>query len=213
VTLGELVVGIGSIVGGVRVLHAAHARDRQRPPRQPPPPNGRLRSNLYNVNTLDARVRRITDMVRASIRKPEVRELAAAIVAQKCGGDWCIREKDWPGESRALFDYVRHNVRYTGDIRGIDTFQSAIRTLLWAAGDCDDMAILLAALLLSIGHLPELVVIRTTNSRDWNHIYVRDLLPPRHPTRRMSLDASMDKPAGWEVPERLVADRRVYPLH
>jgi hypothetical protein len=39
-------------------------------------------------------------------------------------------------ELQAIFDFIVRNVRYTGDITGKDTFQSALRTLQMGGGDC-----------------------------------------------------------------------------
>lgn len=87
-------------------------------------------------------MRRLT---RSGKKTPLIRELALRIVNP-------IPPKDWRGEITAIRDYVRSNIRYTRDIRGVETLQSPVQTLRLRAGDCDDMAILTASLLESIHH-------------------------------------------------------------
>ena len=60
--------------------------------------------------------------------------------------------KDRWGEVCALFHWVRNNVRYTRDIFRVELLHTARRMLELRAGDCDDMTILLGAMLLSTGH-------------------------------------------------------------
>jgi hypothetical protein len=79
--------------------------------------------------------------------------------------DFCVRQtaidilfengvppKDYLGEIRTLFAWVQNNVRYTRDIHRVELLHSARRMLELRAGDCDDMTILLAAMLKAIGH-------------------------------------------------------------
>src|SRR5215813_1158000 len=69
-----------------------------------------------------------------------------------------VRPKDYPGEIRALFEWVKNNVRYPRDIYRVELLHSARRMLELRAGDCDDMTILLGALLMSTGHPVRLVL-------------------------------------------------------
>jgi transglutaminase-like putative cysteine protease len=54
-----------------------------------------------------------------------------------------VRPKDYLGEIRALFEWVKNNVRYTRDIHRVELLHTARRMLELRAGDCDDMTILL----------------------------------------------------------------------
>ncbi len=67
--------------------------------------------------------------------------------------------KDYLGEIQALFEWVQKNVRYTKDPYRVEVLHSARRMLELRAGDCDDMTILLAAMLEAIGHPTRLVII------------------------------------------------------
>lgn len=76
---------------------------------------------------------------------PEIRELALQLTQR-------LSQKDFNGEAFALFDYVQNHIRYVKDIANVETVQTPLKTLEYNAGDCDDKATLLAALLESIGH-------------------------------------------------------------
>src|SRR5262245_21549203 len=69
-----------------------------------------------------------------------------------------VQAKDRWGEVCSLFDWVRRNVRYTRDIFRVELLHGARRMLELRAGDCDDMTILLGALLISTGHPVRLVL-------------------------------------------------------
>jgi transglutaminase-like putative cysteine protease len=60
-------------------------------------------------------------------------------------------EKDDLAEAAALQDWVRTNIRYTGDVLDVETLHTPVYTLQELAGDCDDQATLLATMLMAIG--------------------------------------------------------------
>lgn len=74
-----------------------------------------------------------------------VRELTLKLVSS-------IPEKRYKAEAQALLSFVQNKIRYVKDINGVETVQSPEQTLRLMAGDCDDKATLLAAMLESIGH-------------------------------------------------------------
>jgi len=75
---------------------------------------------------------------------------------------------------------------------------------------CDDYTITMGALLQSIGYPIKLRVIQTTDADDWNHIYLAVGIPPGHPQAWMPLDASVDRPAGWEPPRSMIKRLKDY---
>lgn len=167
--------------------------------------------SIKRVTDIDDRVRYIKDMIIRYGNDPKVRRLATSILSERCGLDWCVREKDWEGEVRQIFNTVRRNVRYVRDIYRRDTFTSPLRTFLeYKAGDCDDYTILLGSLLFSIGYPVKLKVVQTKPNKTWNHIYLLVGLPPVRPTKWVSLDASQPYPMGWEVPKNIVIKQKVY---
>jgi transglutaminase-like putative cysteine protease len=60
-------------------------------------------------------------------------------------------EKDYETEAEAIYNYVRRNVRYTRDPQAVELVQSPRVTLREGHGDCDDIAILIAALAEAVG--------------------------------------------------------------
>lgn len=76
---------------------------------------------------------------------PKIRELSLSLTRN-------LPQKDYPGEVRALFDYVKNRIRYVRDINGVETLQTPVKTLEYGQGDCDDKSMLLAAMLESLGH-------------------------------------------------------------
>src|SRR5215213_9607011 len=102
------------------------------------------------------------------------------------------------GEVCALFDFVKRNVRYTRDIFRVELLHSARRMLELKAGDCDDMTILLGAMLLSTGHPVRIVLtgFRPDKPHAYSHIYPEVNVRGRW----LAIDATVDKPIGWAPP-------------
>lgn len=109
-----------------------------------------------------------------------------------------VAPKDRLGEISALFDWVRGNVRYTRDIFRVELLHSARRMLELRAGDCDDMTILLGAMLQSIGYPVRLALVgfRPLRPHLYSHIYPEVLVRGRW----LALDATMPRPPGWSPP-------------
>ena len=92
-----------------------------------------------------ATLKLMSDLIKRYKKDPVIRELALRLVSK-------LPNKKWLREISAIQRFVKNNIRYTRDIHGVETIQSPIQTLRLRAGDCDDHAILVAALLESIGH-------------------------------------------------------------
>lgn len=84
-------------------------------------------------------------LVNHSKKSPHIREFARSYVQD-------LSQKDIYGEVKRLFLFVRDNIRYIKDIRGIETLHTPEKILEQRAGDCDDKSVLIAALLESIGY-------------------------------------------------------------
>lgn len=104
----------------------------------------------------------------------EVRNKAVEIVTLSG-----LLQKDFESEARALLAFVRDQVRYVGDIDGVETLHDPVTILKMRAGDCDDKAILLASLLLAIGgdgiHRPRFVAVSLQPDR-FSHVWVQDFV-------------------------------------
>jgi hypothetical protein len=106
-----------------------------------------------------------------------------------------VPAKDYLGEIDALFQWVQGHVRYTKDPFRIEVLHSARRMLELKAGDCDDMTILLGALVKSVGHPVRIVLTGPDPRRPdlFSHIY----LEARHHDQWIPLDATMPYGIGW----------------
>lgn len=135
----------------------------------------------------------IGDLIHAGARDFCVRQSAIGIY-RRAG----VPPKDRRGEIRAVFDWVRRNVRYTRDIYRVETLHTARRMLALRAGDCDDMTILIGAMLMSTGHPVRLAIVgfRPDRPHGYTHIY-----PEAHNGRRwIALDATIRRPMGSVPP-------------
>jgi hypothetical protein len=109
-----------------------------------------------------------------------------------------VPPKDRWGEVCALFDWVRRNIRYTRDIYRVELLHTARRMLELQAGDCDDMTIVLGAMLVSTGHPVRLALVgfRSHKPHSYSHIYpevyVRGCWIPA--------DTTVSRPLGWAPP-------------
>lgn len=91
-------------------------------------------------------------LVKEGRKNPVIRELALSLIERH-------DQKDWQNEIRSLHAFVRDRIRYTRDIRGVETLQTPWATLDIRQGDCDDKSILLASLLESVGHPTRIVAV------------------------------------------------------
>ena len=145
-------------------------------------------------------------------RAGDIRVRSAALSIIKSLGS-----QDYWDEAYAIGAWVQKNVRYVRDPDGIEQLTDPV-TLLdqiqkgnGAQGDCDDMSLLIASLLLSIGHQPlyRCVRFRGETSGPFEHIYVvvneenhGDAAPSL-----LALDAILKrKPIGTEVPYSSYSD-------
>jgi transglutaminase-like putative cysteine protease len=142
----------------------------------------------------EATLRMMRSLVHQYKKAGLVRETALTLVNG-------LRQKDWVGEVRNIFEWVRDHVRYVRDIHGIETLQTPLVTLDNGTGDCDDKSTLLAALLESIGHPTRFVAAGYREPHNYSHVYVETRLG----TRWVPLDATLlDKPMG-SIPRPPVA--------
>lgn len=89
-----------------------------------------------------------------------------------------LRQKDFEGEARALFRFVRDDIRYVRDIRGVETLHRPQDMLKIQAGDCDDKATLLAALIEAIGGRTRFIAVAMVPGQ-FCHVWVQAWLNGR----------------------------------
>lgn len=140
----------------------------------------------HTVYSLEDRVkilRRLVWSPEGGLRDPLMRRLGLAVTqACKARDDMC--------ELEAVFDTVVKNVRYTGDIAGKDTFQTALRTLQFGGGDCDDHSVCCSTLAMENGFESKFRITSNTGA-SWDHIYAMCGVPKHRPTRWVALDTTL----------------------
>ena len=104
-------------------------------------------------------------MVRDYKKTLPIRQQALDLVAGLPG------HKNWTGQIKRLHSFVRDNVQYVRDVRGVETLQTPDKTLEFMQGDCDDQATLLAALLESIGHPTRFVAMQAVPFGPFVHVF------------------------------------------
>lgn len=170
-----------------------------------------MRARSVPVKNFDEVVGLIREQIDEGKQDPAIHRAVSGILSRKVGDGWAIEPKDHDAEVRAIFDYVRRNVRYQHDTHGIDTFRSPRRTLELRAGDCDDMTILIGSLAGAAGY-PVKVKVVDTSGGGYDHVYPLVGVPPTKPTRWVALDATEPHAVGWEVPRNRVHGHRTYAL-
>lgn len=113
-------------------------------------------------------------------------------------------QKDWNAEIKALQSFVRDRIRYTRDIRDVETIQTPDVTLRLKSGDCDDKSTLLASLLESIGHPTRFIAIGFQPDQ-FEHVYVET----RIGTKWIPLETTEPVNIGWQ-PKNIQARMYVY---
>lgn len=192
-----------------------------------------LRVAIRDTSSIDDHAKLIRQQVEASLRDPDTRRLAAALVSGSY--DWvtdprgnrrvpvvpfhgryyrvsadgrapkACHNRDFTCEIVAIWNFLVLNVRYTADADGYDAYQDLRTTLESASADCDDFTIAFCALLRSVGFECAARII-SQDGRSWAHIYPL----VHHPGQNgwIALDATEDnKKPGWEFPNaRAVVD-------
>src|SRR5262245_48963373 len=136
------------------------------PPLSPPQiylghiPKGRLGTQ--------STVEQVKALIRSGAKDFYVRQKAIDILLEQG-----VKPKDYLGEIKALFEWIQRNIRYTKDPFRVEVLHSARRMLELRAGDCDDMTILLSAMLVSTGHPVRLILagFRRNKPHVYSHIY------------------------------------------
>jgi len=135
-------------------------------------------------------IEHVQALIRSGAKDFYVRQKAIDILLEKQ-----VKPKDYLAEIKALFEWVQQHIRYTKDTVQVEVLHSARRMLELRAGDCDDMTILLGAMLEAIGHPVRLALSGPDPLRQdlFTHIYLEVF----HKGDWISLDATMPHPMGW----------------
>jgi len=155
---------------------------------------GRYPTEYWETNTLAEHVSLIRKQATKSVRDPETRKLAKAIVAGEatsawgkptqpnraaaCDSDGCV--------SQAIWDFTVQNIAYVPDPPEYDLFKTLKVTLLGGTldadgrrfdalpgtGDCDDFVIAMAALHRALGWTNVKARVVSVGGKRWEHIYL-----------------------------------------
>ena len=107
---------------------------------------------------------------------------------------------DEVSEVEAIFSFVRDHIRYTKDVYGIETLSTPDKTLQTRVGDCDDMTVLLASLLESIGYATRFVIEGYQDGQTWEHVYLEVCFK----NTWVALDPTELVAMGWAPPDALI---------
>lgn len=160
-----------------------------------PVPGGEA-GNMHTVAVMQ-------QVARDRAKDPVVRNAAKEIIRNSQ-----VTDMNYVGEALAIAHWVRHHVRYVRDMAGVEQLHDPLTMLDMirrgvAQGDCDDIALLIATLLLSVGHTPFFRIIKyDATAPNFSHIYV--VVYERNykgPKVRLVLDGIIkDKDLGYEIP-------------
>lgn len=101
---------------------------------------------------------------------PRLRQLAKSIV-QSCPA------KNTKCEIGRLHAFVQDKIRYVRDVHDVETVQTPDVTLRDRCGDCDDQAVLMGSLLMSIGHPVRFVAVGFRPGK-FAHVYAETPIGP-----------------------------------
>lgn len=111
----------------------------------------------------------MSGLVKRYKKNLQIRGLALSLVQG-------IQEKDWFSELAAIHEFVRDQIRYVRDIRGVETIHDPVTLLKFGQGDCDDKSVLAAALLESIGFETRFVAVGFEPDQ-YSHVYLEARVP------------------------------------
>jgi len=110
----------------------------------------------------------MAQLVRQYKTDMKIRELALSIVAG-------LPSRCWSCEVKAIQRYILNHIRYTRDVLNVETLATPIKTLEYRQGDCDDVSVLAATLLQSIGHPVRFLAVGF-NGKPLSHVLIETLI-------------------------------------
>lgn len=131
----------------------------------------------------------MSKVVKAYKASPAIRELALSLTRD-------LQQKSYKREVERIHAFVRDEIRYIKDIKGIETIQTPIQTLRLRSGDCDDKSSLAASLLESIGHPTRFVAVGFTPD-SLCHVFVQTKIGKEW----ISVECTENVKLGWRPPK------------
>lgn len=147
--------------------------------------------------SIKKRLRLLQGLVAKSVRDPDVRRLALSIT------NGC-EARDDECEARAIYEWVKSNIRYTGDIgphalwpggpvEPVDLFVTAKRAIENKGDDCDGHSVVVAALAIDNGFTVKLRVSSPEflGRDNYTHIYPMIGFPKNDPQTWVAADTTL----------------------
>jgi transglutaminase superfamily protein len=133
------------------------------------------------------------ELTMGGVHDPAMRRHALSIVEH-------IPGKAWRWEIKCVFNWVRRNITYRLDATEAEQICTAKITMRNRQGDCDDMSIVLATLLMCIGHPCRFAALGFGEPGDgeFSHVLVQTLAAGEAPW--ISLDPTEPNRMGWFPP-------------
>lgn len=130
-------------------------------------------------------------IVRQWKKSPTLRQLTLDVIDNVPG------HKNFLGQVHRIHNYVKNTIAYVKDINGVETVHTPEQTIRNRAGDCDDQAVLVAAMLESIGHPTRFVAIRMKPLGPFVHVFTETLVGRRW----LPVETTEDWPVGYHPPK------------
>lgn len=154
----------------------------------PSAPNSTLSAIPAGTNGTKATLATMVKLVRQWRKDPGIWKLSREITRN-------VPSRDFRGQVERTFHWVKQHIRYVNDVRGVETLATPKATLEVAAGDCDDMSVLVASLLESIGHPTRFVALGFGDGNDFSHV----LTETRLGSQWLALDPTVPtSTVGWK---------------
>jgi transglutaminase-like putative cysteine protease len=107
----------------------------------------------------------------------DIRRLTEKICAK-------LEPGDYSSEILAVYYWVCANIRYIRDIDNVEFLKIARQTLQTRTGDCDDIATLLAAMLISCGNIVRFAIVDMSGIKgpqpNYSHVFCQAYIPSDH---------------------------------
>lgn len=155
-----------------------------------PPPPQVLLALPEGADGVRATLKLMSALVKTGKKSGAVRQKALELTRS-------LRQKDRLGEIKALWHYVKNEIRYVRDINGVETVHTPEQILRQQSGDCDDKALLLCALLESIGHPSAFWAIGTKQAGRYSHVLALTRVGEK---KWLPLETTEPVPFGWGPP-------------
>lgn len=111
-------------------------------------------------------IAQMRSLVDAALRDSSIIRLATDIVRN-------VQAFDDPAEAQAIYQWVLQNIRFTKDPVGKEKLYPPAELLQIRAGDCDDIAMIMATLLMAVGYPARFITVAAnpTDPRQFSHVY------------------------------------------